>query len=122
MPISHIHEVNILSAGWYCLMQDNTVFTEDMIDWINVPNKNQIQLMGMKRMHKFFEITGKAPYINPGVTKYLDLKVAANSNVPQVTANTTHSYFIGYYDTDCKVIHRVRVSDGYFSIEKEPYK
>lgn len=112
-------KVNLLEGGWYVQFTDNSVITEAEMDWINVPNKKNIKLMGLKRMHKRYELENKN-FCPPGETHMREIIVNPGGSVA-LTKQTLVGWFIGYYEEDGKVLVRIDAETGKITTEKIPY-
>jgi hypothetical protein len=112
-------QVNTLEGGWYVQFKSGDVITEAEMDWIQVPNKKDIKLMGLKRMHKRYEIENKT-FCSPGETHMREIIVNPGGSVA-LTKQTLVSWFIGYYEQDGKVIVRIDATTGKVTTEKIPY-
>jgi len=102
-------KINLLPGGWYCVLNDGTVHTEEEIAWLDIPNKRDIKLVGLKRMNKYFELENKQPYFAPGETHMKELTLVETQ---LVTKSTLVGWFIGYYDGAEKVYWRVDAETG----------
>lgn len=120
MPYNH-HKINELDSGWYVVFKDGSVITEAEMSWISVPHKKDIQIMGIKRMNKHYEISGKDSYCPPGETHCRELCLAPGDGKVAVTKQTRVGWYIGYYDQSCKVLTRISAVDGSIVTEKIPY-
>ena len=116
MGYSH-EKINQLEGGWYVVFSDGSVITENDMIWVQVPNKKDIQIMGLKWRNKCFELKDKDSYIPPGETHMRELSGAGDGKI-QVTKQTLVGRFIGYYDEDCKVLSRIDTSSGEFTTER----
>lgn len=116
---SHIPKINLLEAGWYVIYQDGTCVTENEMLWTQVPNKNNIKVMGLKWRHKYFELENKAPYVPPGETHFRE--IAVSSAQLQVSEPSITARYIGYYGPKGKIITRVELATGKFITEEIPY-
>ena len=121
MAYNH-QKINLLSGGWYCVFNDGSVITEDEMDWIQVPNKKNIKIMGLKRMNKHYELEGKESYCAPGESHMRELTINRGDGQIAITKQTRVGWFIGYYDKTCKVLLRVSAIDGKLTTEEIPYK
>lgn len=110
MPFSH-PKINILEGGWYVVMNDLSVITEADMSWIELPNKHNIKIMGLKRMNKHYELEGKDSYCPPGETHMRELAIS-NGTGEMVTTQTLVGWFIGYYTRTEKHLLRVDALTG----------
>lgn len=113
-------KVNLLEGGWYAQFQDGSVITQAEMDWNKVPNKKNIKLMGLKRMHKRFELEGKENYCPPGETHMKEIIINNGSDVA-VTKQSLVAWFIGYYDKMEKVLIKIDAVTGKVSTERYPF-
>jgi hypothetical protein len=113
-------KINTLEGGWYVVYGDGSVVTENDMPWIKVPNKTDIKIMGLKWRHKHFELEGKKAYVAPGETHMRELSMRDTGKV-SISKPSVVGRFIGYYDTDKKVITRVDLTSGKFITEEVPY-
>ena len=120
MPYNH-PKLNLLPGGWYIVYKNGEVTTEaEEIPWSLVPNKKDIQIMGLKRHNKYLELEGKESYIPPGETHMRELCINPGTGYA-VTKQTLQGWFIGFYDVDKKIIHRIDALTGAFTTEEAPY-
>lgn len=116
------HEkINQLTGGWYAVFNDGTVVTEEEMPWSMVEGKKNVRLIGLKWRHKAYELEGKESYVPPGETHLRDISIGSDNEI-RITKSSLVSRFIGYYDTDCKVIVRVDTDTGKFYEERISYK
>lgn len=118
MPYNH-EKINILDGGWYIVFNDGSVITEQEMSWIEVPNKRDIKLMGLKRHNKQYEIEGKENYIAPGETHYREIIVSPPDG-HAITKQSLIGWFIGYCDKEGKTILRVSAIDRSAVMEVMP--
>ncbi len=119
MVVSH-PKINLLEGGWYAVYKSGQVITEAEMPWVNVPNKKDIKLMGIKRMHKHLELEGKKNFCPPGETHVREIIVNPGNGVA-VTKQSLVAWFIGYYEKDHKVIIKIDAETGKVSTEKIPF-
>lgn len=117
MIVSH-PKVNQLMGGWYVQYTNGEVLTQNDCNWIKVPNKKNIKIMGLKWRHKHYELSDKLAYIPPGETLQKDLAIG-NKGIR--TVSNVVGRFIGYYSDDKKIIIRVNFKTGKFTKEEIPY-
>jgi len=115
MPISH-EKVNILAGGFYCQFKDGSVITEEEMPWIEVPNKKDIVVMGLKRHFKHYELQNKV-FGPPGETHMRELALASGEGEVQ-TKQTLVGWFLSYYENNHKVFFRVDAITGKFWEDK----
>ena len=113
-------KLNTLSGGWYAVFPDGNVITEEDMPWLEVPNKNTIKLMGLKRHNKFYEFAGKEIYASPGETHVREIIINPTDGLA-VTKQSLVGWFIGWYEPDGKVLMRVDAESGALVKEKIPY-
>lgn len=113
-------KINKLEGGWYIVYKNGNVITERDMPWVQIPNKKDIDIMGLKWRNRYIELKGKDSYVPPGETQMRELSVSDGSKV-QVTKQSLVGRFIGYYDKDYKVISRIDHSTGKLTTEKIPY-
>jgi hypothetical protein len=119
MVYSH-PKLNLLQGGWYVVFKDGNVITEEEMSWIEVPNKKQIQIMGLKRHNKYYEIEGKEVYTPPGETHFREIIVNPGTGYA-VTKQDIVGWNIGYYTPEGKMIMRVSAIDRSVTTELIPY-
>jgi hypothetical protein len=120
MPYNH-NKINVLDSGWYVVYKNGEVITQaEDISWIQIPNKKDIKIMGLKRHNKHLELEDKETYIAPGETHLRELCINPGTGFA-VTKNTLQGWFIGYYDKNCKVIHRINAETGEYTVDEVPY-
>jgi hypothetical protein len=119
MPYNH-YKINILEGGWYAVYSNGEVVTEDEMPWLQVPNKKDIKIMGLKRMNKHYELEGKENFCPPGETHMRELIINPGEGMA-VTKQTLVGWYIGYYDKVGKVITRINAQTGVLNTEIIPY-
>jgi hypothetical protein len=113
-------KLNLLQGGWYVVFKDGSVITEEDMSWVEVPRKKDIQIMGLKRHNKYYEIEGKETYTAPGETHFREIIVNPGTGYA-VTKQDLISWNIGYYAPEGKVIMRVSATDKSVTTEVVPY-
>lgn len=119
MPYDH-PKLNLLGGGWYAVFKDGSVITEEDMPWLEVPNKKDIKLMGLKRHNKYYEIEDKDIFAAPGETHVREIIINPTDGVA-VTKQSLVGWFIGWYEPDGKVLMRVDAITGQITQEKIPY-
>lgn len=102
-------KINALTGGFYVVFKDGSVITEEEMPWISIPNKKDIVIMGLKRCHKHYELTGKT-FGPPGETHVRELAIASGGL--QVTKQSLVGWFLSYYTKTEKVFFRVDAITG----------
>jgi hypothetical protein len=119
MPYNH-EKINQLTGGWYVVLKDGTVHTQQETDWTSIPNKKDIKVMGLKRMNKHYELQDKAAYCPPGETHMKELAIGTQELM--VTKDDLVGWYIGHYTDQGKEITRINATDGSIVKEVIPYK
>lgn len=121
MPYNH-QKINILEGGWYAVYHNGDVVTEAEMPWMQVPNKKDIKIMGLKRMNKHYELSGKTNFCPPGETHMRELIVNPGTGL-SVTKQTLVGWFIGYFDDEkkAKIVTRIDATTGALRTEEIPY-
>lgn len=119
MPFIEHNKLNILNSGWYVIYNDLSIVTEEEMSWLEVPNKKDIKVMGLKKHNKYYELVDKYNFIPPGETHCRELKVNPGTGFA-VTTQTLIGWFIGYFDKSDKVLLRVSAIDRSATTERIP--
>lgn len=114
-------KLNLLNGGWYAVFKDGSVITEEEMDWLQVPNKRNIRLMGLKRHNKYYEIADKECFGPPGETHCREIIVNPGTEYA-VTKQTLVSWNLSYYEGDYKIIMKVSANNRSVTTEKIPLK
>lgn len=113
-------KIDRLSGGWYAVYKDGKVVTQEEGPWCLVTNKKNIQILGIKKFNKCYELIGKENYLPPGETHCRELCVNPGTGIA-VTKQTLVGWYIGYCEKDGKVILRINAKDKQSWIEKVPF-
>jgi hypothetical protein len=120
MPFLEHNKLNLLDSGWYVIYKDlQTIITEEDMSWLQVPNKKDIKVMGLKKHNKYYELVDKEYFIPPGETHCREIIVNPGTEFA-VTKQTLIGWFIGYYEKNIKVLLRVSAIDRSVTTEKVP--
>lgn len=127
MSLTNHDKVNKMGSGWYVVMENGEVYTEeDGFSWkqlltkaIPINYKQGILKVGLKNRNKRIEIEGKDNYLAPGKRFVKNLSISSGSYMS--TSSKVIERFIGYYGETGKEYTKVDITTGRFYTEIEPY-